>query len=414
MAVQRNIFIAAGHGGTDSGAVGQGTTEREETIKITNIAFSLLQADGRFSVFLVPHSLGLVETINWINARTANADSGYSLEIHKNCCNASGTETWFPAPSAVSTALARKFQAAFAAYVGTPNRGAKSDSTNRFGRLGFCRDVKTRSNLIEAGFITGESLQTQKHAEGVYRGTLAAFDLQPKSTPAPAPKPVLKWIAMDIPRKMVAKEDLRIINLNNNTYTGNTVKKGTVIDFAQKAGWNGTTYLRSVYSTSKNLNNGIDIRSLEEVPAPVPPKPEIPPAQPKIDQRVLDYRENYTLVDNEVRETVDGAEFINLVDDSLIKTYTKGEQFVVYSTFTVADQRYYTTKYSHDKILKENVLPAITKEELIDPATSEPPKPPVVDDYQDPKSQALEDRISILEKIVQSIVDFFKGLTGKQ
>lgn len=414
MALQKNVFIAAGHGGTDVGAVGNGTNERDECIRIVNLVVAKLHADGRLNVYLVPHSLGLRDSISWVNARTSNADSGYSIEIHKNCCNASGTETWYPAPSSVSKSLAGIFQSAMAAYVGTPNRGIKSDSTNRHGQLGWCRDVKTRSNLIEAGFIVGESLQTERHAEGVYRGVLAVFSLAPQSVPVPQPPaPKLSWIRMEVPRQMVAKETLRIINLNNNQYTGEPIKKGTVIDFVQKTGWNGTTYLRSKYSQEKGLDNGIDIRSLEELPVTPPPKPEVPPAQPATDARVLAYRKNYVLTGSEVRETNAGANFVDLVTGKLIMEFKSGDEFVTYSTFEINGQRYFTTKYSHDKIMKENILPAVVKEGLRDPATQEPPKPPAVDDYQDPKSKDLDKRVSALEKIVESILDFLKGLGKK-
>lgn len=87
---------------------------------------------------------------------------------------------------------------------------------------------------------------------------------QKYGTPAPT------WRPMDTPRHLLAKEDLRVINLSTNQPVGNAIKKGTDIDFREKKEQNGQLYLRSKYSTDAGLNYGIDYRSLEELPAPVP------------------------------------------------------------------------------------------------------------------------------------------------
>lgn len=106
-------------------------------------------------------------------------------------------------------------------------------------------------------------------------------------TPAPKPTPVApKWVAMDNPRKLRAATDLRVIDLDTNKPTGDPVKKNTDIEFVEKKDQNGTQYLRSKYSKSKNFNWGIDIKSLIEVPVvpPVvtPPKePEVPVTPPE-------------------------------------------------------------------------------------------------------------------------------------
>lgn len=114
-----------------------------------------------------------------------------------------------------------------------------------------------------------------------------------KLWPAPAPKPVPpapKWVAMDNPRKMRAATELRVIDLTTNKPTGDPVAKNTDIEFVEKKDQNGTTYLRSKYSKSKNFNWGVDIRSLIEVPVvppvatpPKPTEPEVPvtPPEPK-------------------------------------------------------------------------------------------------------------------------------------
>lgn len=84
------------------------------------------------------------------------------------------------------------------------------------------------------------------------------------------PKPSIKWIPMDVPRKLIANADLRIIDVSTGKTVGDVIRKDTVIDFQTKAVVNGVQYVRSVYSTSKGLNHGIDFAKLREVPVPVP------------------------------------------------------------------------------------------------------------------------------------------------
>jgi len=86
-------------------------------------------------------------------------------------------------------------------------------------------------------------------------------------TPAPV------WVRMDVPRVMVAAQDLYVMNLDNGKPQGDKIKAGTKIDFNTKKTLNSVLYVRSVYSTSKNLNWGVIATQLKEVvvaPEPVP------------------------------------------------------------------------------------------------------------------------------------------------
>lgn len=104
-----------------------------------------------------------------------------------------------------------------------------------------------------------------------------------KEQPKP-PAPKIEWVGIGAPRKMVSVRDLQVIDLDNNQPIGNVIKAGTAIDVSQKTVVNGITYLRSVYSTSKNFNYGMDIRNLQEIPVPAPApevekQPEVMPPQ---------------------------------------------------------------------------------------------------------------------------------------
>jgi hypothetical protein len=193
------IILAAGHGGGDSGATGQGTTEAAECIQIVNRAADKLRADGRFEVVVVPHELNLIDEINWINARYKNLEDGICLEIHKNATvNGHGIEAWFYSGDSKSQAIAQDLLDGIMSVPGMPvSRGVHGDATNRWGSLGWIRETNPWAILLEMGFVSDggdpvDDTADNIYAEGIYKGVLNlfAYDAPQASPPAPAPAPV--------------------------------------------------------------------------------------------------------------------------------------------------------------------------------------------------------------------------------
>lgn len=185
------LILAAGHGGGDSGTTGQGTTEAAQCIDIVNRVADKIRTDGQISVYVVPHELGLVDTINHINQRFG-VGAGYCLEVHKNCCGAKGVEGWFYAADGESARLMKIITDALAAETSLPNRGVKDERTNRHGKLGFIHDTKPTAGLIEAGFIDLDPVGAEandRYAQGVFKGVLGLWGLSPKVAPQPQPQP---------------------------------------------------------------------------------------------------------------------------------------------------------------------------------------------------------------------------------
>ena len=100
------------------------------------------------------------------------------------------------------------------------------------------------------------------------------------------PNPVypekLTWAPMEEPRIMLTNDGAKLVNVE----TGKTVKTysaDTSVDLDQKATYGGVFYVRTKYSSSKNINNGFAFTDLHEVPAPEPtPEPEpIPEPTPE-------------------------------------------------------------------------------------------------------------------------------------
>lgn len=199
------VVICAGHGGGDSGATGQGSTEAAETIAITNKLYDLLAPDPDITVVKVPNELGLVDSINWVNANYPTFSNDYlCIEIHKNSTvNAHGVETWYFGGDEPSRQLALSIQTPFAQYSGLPDRGVKGDDTNRFGRLGWIRDTAIPALLVEAGFISdgGDPLGPEPYATALYRAIRegwaelpAIVAPQPQPQPTPSPDVTPKWL----------------------------------------------------------------------------------------------------------------------------------------------------------------------------------------------------------------------------
>lgn len=190
--MERRIILAAGHGGGDPGATGQGTTEAAEVIDIVNRAAEKIKADGQVEVVVVPHELNLIDEINWVNQRYQSLNQGYALEVHKNAAvGGHGIEGWFFHDDVASQHLMKCIDDGVVRATGLPARGEKPDTSNRWGRLGWVEDTNTSAGLLEAGFITngGDPVGAEannRYAQGIFEGVLAIWGL------SPVPAPVVK------------------------------------------------------------------------------------------------------------------------------------------------------------------------------------------------------------------------------
>lgn len=161
------IFLSAGHGAGDPGAVAGGTTEDEELTKTRDAAVKEMRSRG-LDVLWVPDTLDLKPTINWINDHSRRGD--VALEIHADAfsnTNVRGASIYYIDSNQQRRADAELvLQALLKAVPGLPNRGAKPDTATGVGSLGFCRQIDIPSMLMELGFLTNPQdralLQTKR------------------------------------------------------------------------------------------------------------------------------------------------------------------------------------------------------------------------------------------------------------
>ncbi len=222
------IFISAGHGGAESGVIDTGvrvagTTEAQEMIQLRDRVVAELRARDH-SVLAVPDDLSLVQTINWINARTGPGD--VALEIHANAhsnTRTRGATVFYIDQNEVRQKHAELMLIALLRRVPQliSHGGAKPDTTVGVGSLAFCRRVMSASLLMEIGFLTNktdlELIQTRRRefALGIADG-LAAWSRAEGGSPTEAGQPtVYPEIAISLNGGLYGEQGIII---NNNAY----------------------------------------------------------------------------------------------------------------------------------------------------------------------------------------------------
>lgn len=195
------IFLSAGHGAGDSGAVMGGTTEAKEMFQTRDAAVKEIRRRG-LDVLWIPDTLTLKQTIYWINDHSQRGD--VALEIHADAFSnpsVRGASIFFIDSNPLRRADAELvLQALLKAVPGLPTRGAKPDTATGVGRLGFCRQVNIPSMLMELGFLSNSSdralMQTKRpeYARGLADG-LQAWSwkeaVRQGLTPPPTSYPVI-------------------------------------------------------------------------------------------------------------------------------------------------------------------------------------------------------------------------------
>lgn len=180
------IFLAAGHGGTDPGAIGGQTEEKLEAIKIVDEVERLLRPvlGPQQELIIVPHEFKLEETVKYINENAKEAPEDICIEVHLNSNEGvpgSGTETYYGEQQ-----LAVKLQTEIVRVLGLRDRGV------RWGmHLYFNKATNPPSALVELGFINNpEDLDKvrQKGAFALARAIGVYLNANVLAEPQPQPE----------------------------------------------------------------------------------------------------------------------------------------------------------------------------------------------------------------------------------
>ncbi|MGF7530689.1 N-acetylmuramoyl-L-alanine amidase [Bacillus paralicheniformis] len=177
--VGKKIFIDAGHGGTDSGAVGNGLYEKSVNLDVAKLINTKLSNGGALPVMARTNDTYLTLAQRVSKAQSNHADLFVSIHANSATPAASGTETYYYTTyeSANSKRLATEIQNRLYVALNTSNRGVK------IGNFHVIRESKMPSCLVELAFISNVSDATklksstykEKGAKAIYDGIVAYY-----------------------------------------------------------------------------------------------------------------------------------------------------------------------------------------------------------------------------------------------
>lgn len=162
----RKIFISAGHGGIDSGAVGNGYIERDLAIELRDLVVKELQVLGVVPI-VDDNRNALKETLAWLRGKFGSKD--VLFDIHWNAAaskDAKGSEVIIPDVASQFEKDLAKSLLKVLTDVGFKDRGVKAENLTARKRLGWMRP-SAENVLIEICFISNSTdmklYQANKH-----------------------------------------------------------------------------------------------------------------------------------------------------------------------------------------------------------------------------------------------------------
>lgn len=194
--IMSKIAIYAGHGGRDSGAVGQnGELEKNYTLKIAQAAIRTLEAAGHTAITNRTSDADRDITADAARANAENVDCVAEIHLNSNAGTpGTGTEVYYSASSERGRGIAMNILGRIAA-LGYGSRGVKT-KLNSAGKdyFGIIRQTAAPAVLVEVCFINSPEdmarLDTEAAGRAVAEGITAIFGgaaAAEESTAAPLP-----------------------------------------------------------------------------------------------------------------------------------------------------------------------------------------------------------------------------------
>ncbi|MGN0518128.1 MAG: N-acetylmuramoyl-L-alanine amidase, partial [Acutalibacteraceae bacterium] len=187
----KKVFIGAGHGGSDPGAVANGIKEKDLNLKIALACRDELQ---RYDVeVLMSRTTDKDDTLNDECRRCNNYNPDLAIDIHNNAGGGDGAEVYYHVGGGTSKTLAQNVLDEIV-KLGQNSRGIKT-KVNPDGTdwLGFIRMTNCPAVLVECVFIDNKTdLQIVNTAEkqkamgvAIAKGILKTFGINTKPAACP-------------------------------------------------------------------------------------------------------------------------------------------------------------------------------------------------------------------------------------
>ena len=262
--MSKKVFISAGHGGSDSGAVGNGFKEKDLNLSIALACGNYLKSRG------VEVQMSRVkdedDDLNQ-EARESNAfGPDLTVSIHNNAGGGDGVEAWYSIVGGLGKTCAENILAEVV-KIGQNSRGAKTrKGSNGRDYYGFIRQTKAPAVIVECAFIDNATdiqiINTESKrvvmGEAIAKGilkTLGIADSAPMTTPAPTTKSI-EEVAKEVIAGKYGNGEARKIALKNAGYDPSAVqaKVNELVNGSKTTSF--TAYKVKVTTSALNIRSG--------------------------------------------------------------------------------------------------------------------------------------------------------------
>lgn len=180
----KKVFIGAGHGGTDSGAIGRnGLKEKDLNLAIARACGAALERSGvtvRYSR-TKDEADPVDQEVKECNAFAPDL----AVDIHNNAGGGDGSESFYSRVGGIGKTLAQNIQARLA-DLGQQSRGAKTRlNSSGSDYYAFIRNTKAPAVIVECAFIDSADIalidteaERIKVGEAIARGILDTLGLK--------------------------------------------------------------------------------------------------------------------------------------------------------------------------------------------------------------------------------------------
>lgn len=201
----KKVFLGVGHGGADSGAVGNGLKEKDLNLGIALACRDELQANG------VDVKMSREKDENDpLNDEVAECNAfspDLAVDTHNNAGGGDGAECWYQHKSGTAKTLADNILSEIV-KIGQNSRGAKTRLNSKgTDYYGFLRNVKAPAVIVECAFIDNATdiqivdTAAEQKAMGIAiaKGILKTLGIEakPVETVTPATQPTTTSKSID-------------------------------------------------------------------------------------------------------------------------------------------------------------------------------------------------------------------------
>lgn len=262
--MSKKVFISAGHGGSDSGAVGNGFKEKDLNLSIAMACGNYLKSKG------VEVQMSRVkdedDDLNQ-EARESNAfGPDLTVSIHNNAGGGDGVEAWYSIVGGLGKTCAENILAEVV-KIGQNSRGAKTrKGSNGRDYYGFIRQTKAPAVIVECAFIDNATdiqiINTESKrvvmGEAIAKGilkTLGIADSAPVTTTTPVTKSI-EEVAKEVIAGKYGNGEARKTAITNAGYDYASVqaKVNEIVNGSKTSSF--TAYKVKVTTSALNIRSG--------------------------------------------------------------------------------------------------------------------------------------------------------------